>query len=948
MKKYRKIVWMTAIIAFAFYIGSDNVSADSERENYGRDYLTKIYNSENGLEGTAANCIYSSEDGFIWIGGYTGLYRYDGTEFKNYLIHGRALPVNEILQDQSGALWIGTNGEGLYRYDGNEFEEYPLNTEDNGVYIINKLYCDQNDAIWIGTKAGLFCITDSQNKGTADQIPELSGLVIQDICELETGEQIIIEKTGRLFKQNGSEIQELKISGWNGSGIPRCCSDGMQGCFYVGTDGSDILKLTEAGEAIRIIDGSGLSSFNEITEFQDGSFWVCSDSGIGILQDDEVERLGHLFNDSVEEVCTDYQGNFWFASSRQGVQQLYSNYFSNLGAYWNMRQTVNAIQWYKDKIYVGTDEGLYCYRGKTQIQDELVKVCRGERIRQLYLDQEERLWVSAYQSGIWILEQDGTISNLNTDNSGLTTNQIRCIWQKKNKEMLVGTEKGVFLIDKKGVVQQLVQDEILNTKRILDVKEDSCGTIYAATDGYGVFEIRDGRVEKTYAKQQGMLSGVILKIVPSERLNGSWLVTGEELCFLSSDGVIQQITELPAANSLDLLLTEDGDAIILAGNGLFRMKEAELRKQTELDYIQLNKQDGLPIDFTANSWNTIHDGILYMCGTSGVSSISLESEAPERPLRLYIHKITEDGQELEMQDGIFLVSSAAHRLNFDIRVINYVHQNITRSYFLKGLDQNAAELSEKNKTGVSYTNLKGGSYTYQYAVYDADSKECLAELSVQIEKAYTLWEKPAVRILLSFILAAVLILLLVLISWMRERHLKKKYRLKYLREKEEEISRMAFRDLVTGVYNRNCFEQDREKIQMQKIYALFSVSVNHFDYLKNKYGIRYAEKTLRRAAQILQECSQESLKIYRVSENGFFFWMEEPVQMEDYIYTIKRVFEKEGKSEETPLSFAVGAIYNNRVEKKTMDELIHRCWKMRTLDEKHAEARFIEGKMKFL
>lgn len=47
-------------------------------------------------------------------------------------------------------------------------------------------------------------------------------------------------------------------------------------------------------------------------------------------------------------------------------------------------------------------------------------------------------------------------------------------------------------------------------------------------------------------------------------------------------------------------------------------------------------------------------------------------------------------------------------------------------------------------------------------------------------------------------------------------------------------------------------------------------------------------------------------------------------------------------------SFSVGVIYNNTVEKENIDELIDRCGKMRLLDEKHAEAQFIEGKMKLL
>lgn len=60
------------------------------------------------------------------------------------------------------------------------------------------------------------------------------------------------------------------------------------------------------------------------------------------------------------------------------------------------------------------------------------------------------------------------------------------------------------------------------------------------------------------------------------------------------------------------------------------------------------------------------------------------------------------------------------------------------------------------------------------------------------------------------------------------------------------------------------------------------------------------------------------------------------------------MFQKKGEESDVPYSFSVGAIYNNTVGKENIDELIDRCGKMRLLDEKHAEAKFIKGKMKML
>ena len=85
------------------------------------------------------------------------------------------------------------------------------------------------------------------------------------------------------------------------------------------------------------------------------------------------------------------------------------------------RRTANSIQPYGDKIYVGYDEGLFCYEGKNQVTDNLVEACGGARIRQIYLDRENNLWVSTFEDGIKEMTQDGKIVSYNTENSGLGT-----------------------------------------------------------------------------------------------------------------------------------------------------------------------------------------------------------------------------------------------------------------------------------------------------------------------------------------------------------------------------------------------------------------------------------------------------------------------------------------------------------------------------------------------
>lgn len=947
MRKYAKLAFVLSTMVFTVCFNYVNAFAENrEAETYEREYLSRVLGSEDGLEGTTANCVCPDTDGFLWFGGYTGLYRYDGNEFKKYLIKDRTFPVNAMVQDESGNLWIGTNGEGVYKFDGTTFTECTLNADACGASVINRLYLDSDGTVWAGTKAGLFSI-DTEQEHAVKEYQKFSDTIIRDISETSSGEMVIIQKTGEVSLLKGQTIRTLDLPLEEGEGIPRCSSTGKNGSFYIGTTGNVILQLSDDGHITDRIESDPLSSINYISELSDHTVWVCSDTGVGILSGHTIRAVKTPIDDSIEEACQDYQGNYWFVSSRQGILQLYKNHFSNLRNYWGLTQTVNSIQAYHRKIYVGCEDGLYCFYGAERVQDRLTAACNQDRIRQIYLDREGNLWVSTYQDGIRVMYADGSVESYHTGNSGLKTNQIRCIWQRADKELLIGTEDGLYIRNQEGLIQKFTEDPVLNTKRILDVKEDGRGIVYAATDGYGVYEIEAGEVTEIYSKKNGMLSNVAMKLVPSERMEGVWAVTGEGICFLDRQKNIREVSGIPVSNSLDLLLDND-QAVILAGNGFFQTKEKDLLKE-DVSYTCLDKQDGLPVDFTANAGNSIKDGILYLCGTTGATSIDLNDRTEEKSVRLYVNAFMEDGRPIEenSSDPENVISSGAHRVELDVRMINFVHQNMYAGYYLDGMDREETRTTDLN-TDISYTNLDGGAYTYTYKIYDGELGKCISQLSISFVKKYQFWEEPRVRALLIFLAAGVLTLFFILLVSLREKGVKRRCYLEFLQEKEAEISDLAYKDLVTGVYNRNYFEHEKDRIDLTKMSALLSVSINHAEYFKGKYGVFFMENILRKGVKILQDCTSEKLTICRVSENIFYFWFMEPVQLETYIHDIKTAFRQEGEKEHIPYSFSVGAIYNNTVGKEKIDELIDRCGKMRLLDEKHAEAKFVEGKLKML
>ena len=69
-----------------------------------------------------------------------------------------------------------------------------------------------------------------------------------------------------------------------------------------------------------------------------------------------LKKLDIPLTDSVEEACIDYEGNYWFVSSRQGILQVFENMFSNLGMYLGIEKTKSEKSEEDERSLSGQEE----------------------------------------------------------------------------------------------------------------------------------------------------------------------------------------------------------------------------------------------------------------------------------------------------------------------------------------------------------------------------------------------------------------------------------------------------------------------------------------------------------------------------------------------------------------------------------------------------------------
>ncbi|MBQ9606879.1 MAG: hypothetical protein IJV16_06860, partial [Lachnospiraceae bacterium] len=107
------------ILAVFFIFPARAYAAGGDRRDLlgrGTDYTAILYNSNNGLPTSEANAIAQSSDGFIWLGGYSGLIRYDGTDFTRFDSTTGISSVFSLYVDKKDRVWIGTNENGVALY----------------------------------------------------------------------------------------------------------------------------------------------------------------------------------------------------------------------------------------------------------------------------------------------------------------------------------------------------------------------------------------------------------------------------------------------------------------------------------------------------------------------------------------------------------------------------------------------------------------------------------------------------------------------------------------------------------------------------------------------------------------------------------------------------------------------------------------------------------------
>ena len=714
------------------------------------DYVQSVYNSNNGLPCGEANDIAQTNDGVIWIGTYAGLYRYNGREFRWIDNYESVRNVNCLYVDEEGRLWIGTNDNGLAIV----IREKVVNVLDQSMGLpSNSVRCiirATDGYYYIGTTGSMQILVMNNGLKVANTLSEVN--YADSITADEAGHVATIASDGRLFLMKGGQILcSLRLTG--NQELFNCCSFAPDGTLMVGTSTNNIYRYDISRDDFELLGTTtcdNVASINNLNYLGDGTLFVSTDSGISYIDTSGAyhQMNTNNFNNSIDNMLYDYQGNLWFTSSRLGLLRLAKSAFKDIyGTIGMERRVVNAIVMWQGNYYIGTDKGLDIVdrARRHQIENEFTVALAGKRIRCMCVDTRDHLWVCTYGSGLVEFSPDGESWMYNADN-GSFGNRSRLVTELSDGTILAAGDTGISFIRDHQIERTIRNGDGLINSMILTVTELSDGTILAGTDGDGIAILKDGAVTDMLTREDGLSSGVILRTVKDPKSEGVFIVTSNSLCYLDPEGGIRVLDKFPYFNNYDIWVKDEDTLFVMSSAGIYVVGRDELVEGGDMAWELLDARRGLGTSLTANSWNwyNSNNGELFLPCDTGVYVINVDKyDSEARSYRMQLASVRLDGVAQPFaRSGSIVVGRGVNRVELGPEILNYTIQEPNAGYWLEGYDTQWTIVPQGSLNTIIYTNLPAGDYTFHLAILDTAGERVLGERKFELTKVGEMYEQP--------------------------------------------------------------------------------------------------------------------------------------------------------------------------------------------------------------
>ncbi len=767
-----KLIFFLLVILSIFGSGSM-----ASAEDYRSDFEAVSYDMASGLTSLEINAIAQTNDGYIWVGSYSGLYRYDGVNFEEVALDSKIRNVMVLYTDSRNRLWIGTNDSGILCYN-------PVNSKistfsvENGLSsnAIRSVSEDNEGNIYVGTGSFLSVITQEERVVTYSSLTDIT--YVRKLANFQNGIIAGVTNSGAVFFMDGDKIiAAVNLPENSGVYFTSCCTAGNRS--YILGDSAGSLYQCDlsmsggqwAAEVEIACKDTKIGGISNIVGGKNQKYLICADNGLGILDAGGFTALNtEKFNGCVCNALEDQQGNIWFTSNKQGVLKFSRNPFVDIFKKTGLgNHIVNAVTEFQNDLYVGCDDGLIVLDGRTyeQKQYKFLSALRDVRIRHLYQDSRNNLWISTFgKDGLICLDSMHKMTCYNEGNAGTMGGRFRFVLEMKDHTILAASSTGLTYIKDGKVTAVIGEKEGLVVPQTLTVQELEDGSILAGSDGDGIYVIQNQEIVGRIGEKEGLESLVVLRIV---KCGSGYIYVTSNAIYYDDGGNIKKLDQFPYSNNYDVYVSPTRELWISSSAGIYIVDEKEFLENKPYHYSLLNGNRGFDTTLTANAWNYVDGGNhYYLCCSTGIRRVSISDyDKYAHDYNLLINHITVDNVvQPGTANGEYVIPAGANRIAITPAVLNYTLENPAVHMYLEGFDDTGVTVFQKDLKEMIYTNLPYGRYQFHIQVLDDRTGEVKKETIIPIQKEAQFFEYTFFHAYLIVVICFVAIF----ITWLLARY----------------------------------------------------------------------------------------------------------------------------------------------------------------------------------
>ncbi|MET3723576.1 sensor histidine kinase [Sphingomonas trueperi] len=714
-----------------------------------------------------------SEDGYLWLGTGSGLYRFDGARFEKFRpLNGERLPslnVNSLLAARNGDLWIGLASGSVARLRAGHLKAFDLGIPSVAVLALAE---DRAGVVW--------AVLGEDNRGGVVRFRYGRWEMLGRTQGIPAGAatSVLAAADGSVWVAVGGELEVLRPGATRFSRVPASASERPQvrqapdGAIWLSTGARPGLQRIEPwaqdapptwvlpprtanprAESL-LFDRRGSSLWG--TYGSGGVFRLgLSRVGAALVARGPREKFGAergLTSNLANPILEDREGNIWVGTNLGLDQFRETSAVVATGLPTDSRNGFRIAPGPAGAMYVSTNDGLFL-AAPGRAARKLAGLPRRPLI--LHTDALGRTWIGTDRTlGVW---------------SGTAVRDVPLPWsrptpfallEERHGEICISSAEGAFCREGSGWKRQpqLATPGYAPTQML----RDDAGRVWIA-EGHRI-EMIDGSTRRVFSAREDLALGIVVVIA----VRGEHVYAGGDFGLARFDGrnfITLKADVHPFLSRIaGIAETSDGDLWLNAASGVIKIARADLEDafahpQRPIKARMFDRDDGMPGVAQQDSWSQTAieaaDGRLWFLTRVGVAWIDPKQLFLNRLPPPVIIKGLISGTRAYVGGELLRLPAGTSNLQIAYTATSVsVPSRVQFRYLLEGIDDGWVDAGTRRE--AFYTGLAPGRYRFRLIAANEDGVWNQQGATLEFEIPPTFVQSWPFRLLCGF---AVLLLL---------------------------------------------------------------------------------------------------------------------------------------------------------------------------------------------